>query len=87
MTTDFSKIARDIFNLIGSEENVLFVENCMTRLRVRLKDTKKVDVGILKNIEGVRGIVETREQFQIIIDSIVAKRLIGEFINIYKTRK
>ncbi|WP_026888432.1 PTS transporter subunit EIIB [Clostridium beijerinckii] len=87
MITDFSKIARELFNLVGSEENILFVENCTTRLRLRLKDTKKVDVGILKKIEGVRGIVETREQFQIIIDSIVAKILISEFINIYKIKK
>lgn len=48
MITDFGKIARELFNLVGSEENILCVENCMTRLRLRLKDTKKVDVGILK---------------------------------------
>ncbi len=48
MNTDFDKIARELFDLVGSEENILFVENCMTRLRLRLKDTKKVDVGILK---------------------------------------
>ncbi|MBN7574232.1 MULTISPECIES: PTS transporter subunit EIIB [Clostridium] len=87
MNTDFDKIARELFDLVGSEENILFVENCMTRLRLRLKDTKKVDVGILKKIESVRGVVETREQFQIIIDNTVAKILISEFINIYRTRK
>ncbi|AJH01199.1 PTS transporter subunit IIB [Clostridium beijerinckii] len=87
MITDCGKIARELFNLVGSEENILCVENCMTRLRLRLKDTKKVDVGILKKIESVRGIVETREQFQIIIDGTAARILISEFINIYKTRK
>ncbi|CUU50098.1 PTS transporter subunit EIIB [Clostridium beijerinckii] len=87
MNTEFGKIARELFDLVGSEENILFVENCMTRLRLRLKDTKKVDVGILKKIESVRGVVETREQFQIIIDNTVAKILISEFINIYRTRK
>lgn len=61
---DYKKIARDVFDILGGNENILSNAICMTRLRVDLKDYN-IDVQKLKNIDGVLGIKEG-ENFQII---------------------
>jgi len=87
MEREFTKVVEDIFTYVGTQENILSVGRCKTRLRLNLKDKKKVDVGQFKKVEGILGIVETKEQFQIIIDPKRAKVLIQEFNEIYKINK
>lgn len=86
MGTDFNKVAKDIFNFVGSEENIILVGNCMTRLRLKLKDRKKVNISDFRRVEGVLGVVETQEQLQIIIEPQKAKSLISEFIKVSKAK-
>lgn len=52
------ELSRKILELVGGKENVASATNCMTRLRVTLKDNSKADVQGLKNTEGVLGVVE-----------------------------
>ena len=87
MRKEFTKAVEDIFNLIGSEENVVSVSRCKTRLRLSLKDKKKVDIGQFKKVEGVLGVVETKDQFQIIKEPQIAKGLIQEFKEFYDIKK
>ena len=87
MVKEFTETVEAIFSLVGSEENVVSVSRCKTRLRLNLKDKKKVDIGQFKKVEGVLGVVETKEQFQIIIKPESAKDLIKEFNEFYNMKK
>ena len=51
------ELVRAALEKVGGKSNVLTATNCMTRLRVRVKDDAKVDDEGLKAIEGVMGIV------------------------------
>lgn len=44
----------------GGKSNVLAATNCMTRLRIDVKDDAKIEEEALKNIEGVMGIVHNK---------------------------
>ena len=52
------ELSLKILELVGGKENVASATNCMTRLRVTLKDNAKADVQGLKATEGVLGVVE-----------------------------
>ncbi|WP_435955423.1 PTS N-acetylmuramic acid transporter subunit IIBC [Dryocola sp. BD626] len=56
-----------ILHLTGGSENVLVCGNCMTRLRLTLKDRQRVDHEELKKIPGVMGVVNGDDQLQIIL--------------------
>lgn len=47
------ELSRRLLELLGGKENIVNAINCMTRLRVSLKDYEKVDLGGLKETEGV----------------------------------
>lgn len=57
---------------LGGVENVVSIENCMTRLRTVVKDSTKVDKGALKAIKGVMRIAGTDNEPQIIVGPGVA---------------
>ena len=52
------ELSRKILELVGGKENVTAVTNCMTRLRVNLKDYAKADIEGLKNTEGVLQVIQ-----------------------------
>ncbi|MBE6072213.1 MAG: PTS trehalose transporter subunit IIBC [Clostridium butyricum] len=56
---DYKRIAKEVLTLLGGKGNVYGNATCMTRLRVTLKDSSKVDLENLKKVEGVMGIVES----------------------------
>lgn len=57
---DYPKTAKEVLSAVGGKENVAANAVCMTRLRVSVADTSKVDVSRLKNIEGVLGVVNSQ---------------------------
>ena len=61
------KIAEAILNSVGNKENVYSNSTCMTRLRLMVSDTSKIDVASLRNVEGVLGVVERDEGVQIVL--------------------
>lgn len=84
METKYTKEAENILNFVGSKENILSIGKCSTRLRLELKDNKKVNISIFGNVEGVLGVIETEGQLQIIVDPIKSRELVSEFIKIYQ---
>ncbi len=58
----------------GGKENFESATNCMTRLRVKLKDKQKADLDKLKGIEGVLGVVDDVTT-QIVVGPGKAKKL------------
>lgn len=58
---------REIVRLVGGYENISSYTHCATRLRMELKDKKKVNEEELKKVQGVMGIVVKGVQIQIVI--------------------
>lgn len=56
-----------ILDAIGGPGNVAHSGNCMTRLRLTLNNTQLADKIAIKKIEGVLGVIESDEQFQIVL--------------------
>ncbi|MGJ7383664.1 PTS transporter subunit EIIB, partial [Morganella morganii] len=56
-----------ILDAIGGPGNVAQSGNCMTRLRLTLNNTQLADKIAIKKIEGVLGVIESDEQFQIVL--------------------
>ncbi|EIX4872629.1 TPA: PTS N-acetylmuramic acid transporter subunits IIBC [Vibrio vulnificus] len=52
---------------VGGSSNVSKCGNCMTRLRLTLANNGVADQAVIKLIPGVMGVVESDEQFQIIL--------------------
>ena len=69
------ELAQNIVELIGGKDNILKVANCMTRLRVRLKDESKVNSEELKKTVGILGIVQDGSYIQIVLGPGKAKKV------------
>ena len=69
------EVAKNIVELIGGKNNVVKAANCMTRLRVTVKDASLVKNEELKKYEGVLGIVETGDYIQIVLGPGKAKKI------------
>ena len=52
---------------VGQKENVVSNATCMTRLRLTVADTSKVDVAGLKDVDSVLGVVEREQGVQIVL--------------------
>lgn len=71
--SDFKKTAEQIIEHIGGRDNIVNVIHCATRLRLLLKDAKKANKEQLKAIDGVVGVVEGAERYQVVIGMTVNK--------------
>lgn len=64
---DKVKIVQDIIANVGGEGNIGNAWHCMTRLRFDLKDTSKVDMEKIKELDPVLGAQFNNDQFQVIL--------------------
>ena len=60
---DYEKLVMSILEHTGKRENIISVNNCMTRLRIQVRDDSAIDEKGLKSIDGVLGIVHDRENY------------------------
>lgn len=67
----YEKLAKDIIKHVGGKENVNSLTHCITRLRFKLKDEKKANTDILKNMDGVVTVVQSGGQYQVVIGNHV----------------
>ena len=66
-SNDFTEVARIILEGVGGKENVTNIDNCITRLRLEVKDRLKVDEKKIKSA-GVRGVIRpSKTSVQVII--------------------
>lgn len=72
------ELSRKILELVGGKENVTAATNCMTRLRVNLKDYAKADIEGLKNTEGVLQVIEM-DNLHIVLGPGKAKKVTDQF--------
>ena len=81
---DERQIASDIFNEIGGVNNVSGVINCMTRVRISVKDKNKIQDQNVKEIDGVLGTVD-QDTYQVILGPGLADKVatqMGEISNL-----
>lgn len=71
-------LSRSIINEVGGSNNIKSAVNCMTRLRLTLKDESKVNMEGLKAVEGVMGVVGSDGQLQIIVGPGTATKVAEE---------
>ncbi len=57
----------EIIALVGGASNISVCGNCMTRLRLTLKDDSKADREAIKKLPGVLSLIEVDSQFQIVL--------------------
>ena len=60
-------LAAEILKDLGGAENIQSAANCMTRLRAQVIDKTKIAVDAIKTLEGVSGVYDAGEEFQIIL--------------------
>lgn len=61
------ELAVKLVELVGGKSNVVKAGNCMTRLRLTVKDASKVQSDEIKNTEGVLGLVVDGSSYQIVL--------------------
>ena len=67
----YETLAKDIVKNVGGKENVASIDNCITRLRLVIKDYTKVDEKKIKSA-GVAGVVRpSQKDVQVIIGTKV----------------
>ena len=56
-----------LIQAIGGRDNITHCGHCMTRLRLSLADSLHADRDTIKRIAGVMGVIESDDQFQIVL--------------------
>ncbi|MFP7478285.1 beta-glucoside-specific PTS transporter subunit IIABC [Terribacillus saccharophilus] len=64
---DYPKLAGDILEAVGGEENIVNATRCATRLRLVLKRSKPSAKQEVNSLPGVITVVENNGQFQVVI--------------------
>lgn len=57
------ELAEQIIQHLGGTDNIVSAENCMTRMRVNVKDPSKADSAAIKQLDGVLGVVHDEETY------------------------
>lgn len=70
-------VANHIEKHIGGLGNVATLTHCMTRVRIVLKDRSLIDMDALRKIDGIKGVVDAGEQYQIIVGMGTAAKVTG----------
>ncbi|HEY3368404.1 MAG TPA: PTS transporter subunit EIIC [Symbiobacteriaceae bacterium] len=68
-------IAQQLIEKLGGRDNILSLECCMTRLRVNPRDSKAADQAALKKVDGVKGVIQTGSQIQVIFGPGLAQKV------------
>ncbi|WP_317764893.1 glucose PTS transporter subunit IIA [Pediococcus ethanolidurans] len=67
----YADLAQKIIENVGSEQNVINVFHCVTRVRFHLKDEKKANDDAIRNLDGVMDVVHGGGQYQVVIGPAV----------------
>lgn len=73
MKNKYENTAEEIYEILGNGDNYGEIYNCMTRFRTVVKDTKLINLDLLKKIKMVKGAQFQGNELQIIIGGEVVK--------------
>jgi len=68
----YEQLIEQLPDLLGGTSNIGFLNHCMTRLRITIKDQSLVNVDEIKKLPGVLGTQWVGEQLQVVIGQAVA---------------
>lgn len=67
MSEENKLLAKTIVEAVGGKENIAVLENCMTRVRLTVKDMSKANIEKIKTLQDVFGVVESNKNIQVIV--------------------
>lgn len=76
------EIAELLVKQLGGKSNLKSIENCMTRIRLIVKDVDKCDAEALRKVEGVLGVSCEDESVQIVVGPGKSKKISSEMSEI-----
>lgn len=82
---DYDKLARAIYDITGPAGNIEKAYNCMTRLRLTVKD-EHFSKDDLAKLPGVMGINKSGDEWQIIVGPGKATKLYQAFAPFSRSR-
>ena len=69
---NYEDLAKDVVDAVGGVKNITSVTHCATRLRFVLKNEEVANRDTIEAIPGVKGVVQSGGQYQIVIGSKVS---------------
>ena len=72
------RLAKNIFEYIGGKQNTNKIYNCMTRIRIDIKDFQAVNLSALEEEEGILGIVKDDNTLQIVVGPGISQKVADE---------
>ncbi len=70
-TNDYKGLAKKYLKALGGTDNLIFIDNCVTRLRLQIEDPELVNEEALKNA-GAKGIIRLSESdLQVVVGTDV----------------
>lgn len=76
-------LATQILAGVGGEENILRLENCMTRVRVEVSDELRLDLPALKQLPGIKGYIKQGDQHQFIVGPGAAAKVVDAMRSLF----
>ncbi|MGG4132172.1 beta-glucoside-specific PTS transporter subunit IIABC [Paenibacillus illinoisensis] len=85
----YDRLAEEIVDHVGGEENISSLIHCATRLRFTLKDDSKASKESIERLDGVISVVRSGGQFQVVIGNAVSDvfKIIEKNIKIEKSKE
>ncbi|MGX1982131.1 PTS system sucrose-specific IIB component (Glc family) /PTS system sucrose-specific IIC component (Glc family) [Thermolongibacillus altinsuensis] len=77
---NYQEMVKQLIPLLGGKENIVSAVHCATRLRLVLRDEKKVDQKAIENMDGVKGAFASSGQYQIIFGTGVVNKVYEQFV-------
>ncbi len=90
MVDEITELGSAIMAALGGKENIVEIDNCISRLRLILKDTSKVDEAALKSTGSLGLIKINEENIQVVYGAKVEKaaaelkRAVKQMFNLFK---
>lgn len=76
-------LAESIIERVGGRENIVSAINCMTRLRIIVRDDSAIQEEALKSQEGVLGVVHSQPDYvEVVVGPDKVRKCIAEFRNL-----
>lgn len=72
MAMDYESVSKEIINGVGGLSNIVSATHCMTRLRLVLADESKADDHAVESIRGVKSVIKSGGQYQVVIGNEVS---------------
>ncbi|WP_428911784.1 sucrose-specific PTS transporter subunit IIBC [Niallia sp. Krafla_26] len=80
--TENRKIAEEVIEAVGGQENIHSIAHCATRLRIIVDDKEKINQEQIENIQKVKGAFFNSGQYQIIFGTGTVNKIYEEVSNL-----